>query len=192
MSVLYDIKLAWQVQWHVAGCFADVYEHFPKPHWRDVLLHVSLSQRLVRVLITAAAYVEVINLAEQDSITGKWKQTAGLWQFGNLGWKHSSSTQFFFNLSLNFAFLLLAWRDSSSWEGNSVKIYIVLDWLNFSKMNWNVSNWCCYFRADCQYWFPADRLDSDSQLLDSVRFQLILFRFICIYMAYTLRINNFV
>lgn len=60
-----------------------LYEHFPKPRCRGVLLHVSLSPRPVRVLITATAYVEVINLAEQDSITGKWKQTTGMWQFDN-------------------------------------------------------------------------------------------------------------
>jgi len=60
-----------------------LYEHFHKPRWRGVLLHVSLSPRPVWVLITATAYVEVINLAEQDSITGKWKQTIAMWQFGN-------------------------------------------------------------------------------------------------------------
>ncbi len=92
---VYDIKLTWQVQWHVTGCFVDAFGHFPKPCWRDVLLHVSLSLRPVWVFITATAYVEVIHLAEQDSITEKWKQTAGLWQVNNPAWKDSSSTLFF-------------------------------------------------------------------------------------------------
>lgn len=125
-----------------------LYKHFPKLCCRPALLHVSLSPRPVWLLIAATAYMEVINLAEQDSITGKWKQTTGVCDSLIIQGKLEGFRSFF-NLNLNFAFLACLKGCFIQFCQDS---YIVMSFqTDRTAANWNV---ILFFRAGCQNWYP--------------------------------------